>query len=163
MTQLFETLQHFFKDQKVETFIHYFDDRRIFQYADFFLLDQARIKRLLQQNIAALASDITVTAADLADKHVVAMTIDGDFILASDSETLVLPRTLVKADLETFDVPVLTFFIQYETGQLPSNILPDVPQMATTSETSEASTSEAADSPEAEPKKRSFFQRLFDR
>lgn len=126
MEHVFVTLQHLLKDTTVTTFIKHFDDRRIYQYNEFFLLDQDRINRLFRSNLEELASDITLntTDFDLEAIKVVAMTIDGDFILASDSQVFVVPNTMVRADVETFDMPVIDFFVSYEEHTLSSAIIP---------------------------------------
>lgn len=161
MLQLFVTLQHLLKDEKVTTFIKHFDDRRIFQYGDYFLLDQERIQRIFQSNVSALASDITIGSDyfDTQTTKVVAMTIDGDFILASDQRTYVVPRTMIKADLEVYEMPVIDFFIAYETHELhsfsipPAPVLPDSPEQ-------EAEETAALDTLETKPKP-NFFNRFF--
>lgn len=126
MEHVFVTLQHLLKDTTVTTFVKHFDDRRIYQYNEFFLLDQDRINRLFKTNLEELASEITLTPTDfdLEVVKVVAMTIDGDFILASDSQVFVVPNTMVKADVETFDMPVIDFFVSYEEHTLSSSIIP---------------------------------------
>ncbi len=125
MQQVFVTLQHLLKDKTVDTFIKHFDDRRIFQYDDYFLLDQERIVRIFNSNIVELQSDITLSPDyfDPATK-VVAMTIDGDFILANDQRTYVIPKSLVTSDIEVFELPLIDFFVDYEEQQLNSTILP---------------------------------------
>lgn len=125
MQQVFVTLQHLLKDKTVNTFIKHFDDRRIFQYDDYFLLDQDRIVRLFNANVVALQSEITITPDYFdSDTKVVAMTIDGDFILANDQRTYVIPKNLVKADIEVFERPLIDFFVDYEEQHLNSTILP---------------------------------------
>lgn len=125
MQQVFVTLQHLLKDKTVSTFIKHFDDRRIFQYDDYFLLDQERIVRLFNTNVEELQSEITLTPGYFdADTKVVAMTIDGDFILANNHRTYVVPKSLIKADIETYDLPLIGFFVKYEEQQLNSTILP---------------------------------------
>lgn len=140
MEHVFVTLQHLLKDTTVTTFIKHFDDRRIYQYDEFFLLDQDRINRLFKSNLEELASDITLTPEDidLETTKVVAMTIDGDFVLGSDSQVVVVPNTMVKADVETFDMPVIDFFVNYEEQTLQSAIIPTY----TTSDASEEEISE---------------------
>lgn len=162
MLQIFVTLQHLLKDQKVETFIKHFDDRRIFQYGDYFLLDQERIQRLFKTNLTALQSEITLSE-DYFDEQttkVVAMTIDGDFILANDQRTYVVPRTLVKADLEVYEMPVIDFFVAYETHELNSNIIPSAPVLPENpSEEQEILAPAQAD--EEKDERPSFFSRFF--
>lgn len=161
MQQVFVTLQHLLKDKTVTTFIKHFDDRRIFQYDDYFLLDQERIVRLFNTNVAELQSDITLTPDffDSATK-VVAMTIDGDFILANDQRTYVIPKNLVKADLEIFELPLIDFFVQYEEQQLNSTILPTatLPEGADEEELVNLPDN---DNDEPDEPKKGFFSRFF--
>lgn len=159
MQQVFVTLQYLLKDKTVATFIKHFDDRRIFQYDDYFLLDQERIVRLFESNLKALQSEITIEP-DFFDEttKVVAMTIDGDFILANDQRTYVLPKTLIKADLEVFDMALIDFFVQYEEQSLQSTILP----MAALPEGADEEILPLEDSSsEPDEPKKGFFSRFF--
>lgn len=158
MQQVFVTLQYLLKDKRVDTFIKHFDDRRIFQYDDYFLLDQERITRLFSTNLKQLQSDITIPTDffDSQTTKVVAMTIDGDFILANDQRTYVIPKNMIKADLEVFELPLIDFFVRYEEQELNSNILPGPSPLE---ETLIAEEETNTTDPTAE--KKSFFSRFF--
>lgn len=162
MEQVFIVLQYRIADKKVTTFINYFDERRIFQYDDYFLLDQARIKRLFLNNVAHLASEVTLSPDFLTEEgaEVVAMTIDGDFILANDHQTFVIPKSFMTADIEVFPQAVIDFFVAYEEQTLVSHTLP-------TYQPHESLVNEAEDlpdldiSPVTEEPKKGFLARFF--
>ncbi|WP_348920196.1 hypothetical protein [Enterococcus rotai] len=82
-----------------------------------------------EETIQYLASDETISLADLSrwqehDFLVVAQTIDGDYIAGTNEQTLVIPVSLYKTDIEVYDLFLSDFFIAYFNNNLTSSILP---------------------------------------
>lgn len=126
MEQLFTTIQYRLPDKKVATFLNYLDQRCITQYDNFFIFTPEQINRSFQAAIEGLVSDITISN-DYLQLHrltLVSMTIDGDFILANDSETYVIESTLIEVDIEKHPVTVIDFFVAYENQTLQSQLIP---------------------------------------
>lgn len=55
--------------------------------------------------------------------QVIAMTIDGDFICASDDTTWVMPKSLLLSDIETYSLSIDNFFKELLTDGLTSQII----------------------------------------
>ena len=87
-----------------------------------FDLDDKMTDELLK-NIEFLADDSLWTKEELADYHVIARTIDNDFILDNDSTVLIIPSHLNKSDSETFNLSIWQFLIQFEEKTLDTHIL----------------------------------------
>lgn len=87
------------------------------------------IEKQFEQNVQYLSSDETVSLDDLSNwkEHnflVVAQTIDGDYIAGTTKQTFVIPMSLYKSDIESYDLFLSDFFIAYENGSIHSSILP---------------------------------------
>lgn len=87
------------------------------------------IEKQFEQNVQYLSSDKTVSLDDLSNwkEHnflVVAQTIDGDYIAGTTKQTFVIPMSLYKSDIESYDLFLSDFFIAYENGSIHSSILP---------------------------------------
>jgi hypothetical protein len=83
------------------------------------------------ENCRFLASPETISEEELAqwrqkDFLVVAQTIDGDYLAGTIDQTLVIPVSLYKADIEFFDCFLTDFLIAYEKGSIVSRILPSL-------------------------------------
>lgn len=97
---------------------------------DFFTFSQT-INNQFKENCAFLASEETISENDLLswqkkDFLVVAQTIDGDYIAGTKKQTMVIPTSLYKSDLEYFPLPLCDFFITYYKGKISSKILPNI-------------------------------------
>lgn len=95
----------------------------ISSFHEYLLFGTSEKKALFLQNLTFLAEEDVWTPEELVDYQLVAQTIDNDYILASNSQVLVIPSHLYRDDSETYDLTITTFFEQYIEGALPSNIL----------------------------------------
>lgn len=82
-----------------------------------------------EQAVSYLASDETISLKDIAEWQkdrflVVAQTIDGDYIAGTVNQTFVIPVSLYKSDIETYDLFLSEFFIEYTEGIIESAVLP---------------------------------------
>lgn len=96
---------------------------------DFFTFSQT-ISNQFKENCAFLASEETISESDLLSWQneaflVVAQTIDGDYIAGTSKQTMVIPTSLYKIDIEYFPLPLCEFFIAYYKGKISSKILPE--------------------------------------
>ncbi|MBO0473216.1 hypothetical protein IGL98_001551 [Enterococcus sp. DIV0840] len=87
------------------------------------------VEEQFEQNVQYLASDETISLDDLSiwKEHgflVVAKTIDGDYIAGTMEQTFVIPVSLYKSDIESYDLFLSDFFIDYTNGIINSEILP---------------------------------------
>lgn len=94
----------------------------------FFIFSQ-EIEATFEKNVAYLLADETISNQELLSWKkknflVVAQTIDGDYIAGTEEQTLIIPASLYKSDIETFDMTLGDFFTHYTDGTLPSKILP---------------------------------------
>ena len=95
------------------------------------LIFSETIEDQFEQNIQYLCSDETISFDDILiwKQHgflVVAQTIDGDYIAATTEQTFVIPVSLYKSDIETYDLFITDFFIAYTTGTIRSEFLPEI-------------------------------------
>lgn len=126
MTLPFLTIKDLLPDKSVHTFLNYITQTELIDDLDFFLFDQATINRRFQIQSKNLASEITVKADDFPeDTHVIAMTIDGDYILASNHYVYVVSKNLIAEDIEVYDLTPIDFFVAFEANMLASHILPN--------------------------------------
>lgn len=129
MTLTFKQLADFIPDSTVHTFINFIKLEHKTTDEDFFIFDQDVINRRFLSSLQAMDSDLTIDPDFFTDDiHVVAMTIDGDFILASDTEIYVMEKGLIADDVEVYDLSAIEFFVAFEQGFLASDILPDIKQ-----------------------------------
>lgn len=82
-----------------------------------------------EQAISYLASDETISLKDVVEWQkdrflVVAQTIDGDYIAGTVNQTFIIPVSLYKSDIETYDLFLSDFFIEYTEGTIESTVLP---------------------------------------
>ncbi|MGX7244309.1 hypothetical protein ACWOC1_05615 [Enterococcus quebecensis] len=89
------------------------------------------LEEQFEVNVDCLATDETITLEDISrwkeDSFlVVAQTIDGDYIAGTPNQTFVIPVSLFKIDIETYDLFLSDFFIEYINGALNSSILPQI-------------------------------------
>ena len=82
-----------------------------------------------EQAVSYLASDETISMKDIKEWQkdrflVVAQTIDGDYIAGTVNQTFVIPVSLYKSDIETYDLFLSEFFIEYTEGAIESTVLP---------------------------------------
>lgn len=87
------------------------------------------IEEQFEQNVHYLASDDTISLDDLSNWSeqeflVVAQTIDGDYIAGTTEQSFVIPVSLYKSDIETYDLVLSDFFIAYTNNLICSSILP---------------------------------------
>ncbi|WP_086313453.1 hypothetical protein A5821_000956 [Enterococcus sp. 7F3_DIV0205] len=87
------------------------------------------LEEQFEQNVQYLASDETISSDDISNWKqkeflVVAQTIDGDYIAGTTEQSFVIPVSLYKEDIETYDLFLSDFFIAYTSGTLNSSILP---------------------------------------
>lgn len=99
------------------------------QDEDSSIIFSQQLEEQFEQTIQYLASEETISLEDLAawkdsEFLIVAQTIDGDYIAGTIQQTLVIPVSLYKADIEVFDLQLPDFFIEYTNGRLNSTILP---------------------------------------
>ena len=96
----------------------------------YFIFDSA-IDQTFEINVQYLESPETLTTAELTALKrdgflVVCQTIDGDFIGGTLEETLIIPQSLYKSDIESYPHFLSDFFAQYEQGLITSPLLPKV-------------------------------------
>lgn len=125
MTLPFITIKELLPDTSVHTFLDYITQTEIIDDLDFFTFDPANNHRRFHSAIAGLNSEMTVKAEDFPeDTHVIAITIDGDYILASNHYVYVVTKNLIAEDIEVYDLTPIDFFVAFEANQLASHILP---------------------------------------
>ena len=126
MTLTFKQLADFIPDSTVHTFINFIQLEHKTTDEDFFIFDQDVINRRFLSSLQAMDSDLTIDPDFFTDDiHVVAMTIDGDFILASDHYVYVVTKNLIAEEIEVYDLSPINFFVAFEANQLASQILPN--------------------------------------
>lgn len=126
MTPSFIELKELLPDESVHTFLNTLQTVGDDQEDPFFLFSQNLITRRFKQSAEQLAGPMTVEEDDFPeDTHVLAMTIDGDFILASDHYVYVVGKNLIADDIEVYDLSPIDFFVAFEHNQLASHILPN--------------------------------------
>lgn len=89
------------------------------------------IENQFETNVNYLLSEETVSPEELSSWKkngflVVAQTIDGDYIAGIEKQTFVIPVSLYKSDIETYDLTLSDFFISYSEGKIKSQILPKI-------------------------------------
>lgn len=89
------------------------------------------LEEQFEQNVNYLASDETISSEEILNWKengflIVAQTIDGDYIAGTLDQTLVIPISLYKSDMEIYDFQLPDFFINYTNGTLGSAILPEI-------------------------------------
>ncbi|EOH99105.1 hypothetical protein UAY_01882 [Enterococcus moraviensis ATCC BAA-383] len=99
------------------------------QNEDAVVIFNQNLEEQFEQNVQYLASDETISLEDIStwqEKEflVVAQTIDGDYIAGTTEQTFVIPVSLYKADIETYNLFLTDFFIDYTTHKIDSSILP---------------------------------------
>ncbi|MDA9470101.1 hypothetical protein [Enterococcus sp. 5H] len=82
-----------------------------------------------EQAVSYLASDETISLKDVVEWQkdlflVVAQTIDGDYIAGTVNQTFVIPVSLYKSDIETYNLFLSEFFTAYTEGTIESTVLP---------------------------------------
>ncbi|MEI5992792.1 hypothetical protein [Candidatus Enterococcus mansonii] len=87
------------------------------------------LEEQFEEAIQYLSSDETISLDDLSvwkkqQFLVIAQTIDGDYIAGTTKQTFVIPVSLYKLDIETYELFLSDFFIEYTKGFLHSSILP---------------------------------------
>ncbi|MBM7688141.1 hypothetical protein [Enterococcus ureilyticus] len=99
------------------------------QDEDSSIIFSQQLEKQFEQNIQYLASEETISSEDVAtwkksEFLVIAQTIDGDYIAGTIHQTLVIPASLYKTDIEVFDLKLPDFFIEYTNNTLNSALLP---------------------------------------
>lgn len=79
------------------------------QNEDAVVIFNQNLEEQFEQNVQYLASDETISLDDIStwqEKEflVVAQTIDGDYIAGTTEQTFVIPVSLYKADIETYNL-----------------------------------------------------------
>lgn len=123
----FEEIKQNLPDNRPRTLLQTFTQHGLTNYQELLIFgdyDQA-----FQKAVRFLASPETVSESDLAqwaaaDFHVISQSIDGDYVAGTESETLIIPSSLYKNDIEHYQLPLIDFLIQYTEGQISSKILP---------------------------------------
>ncbi len=123
MSSLFNALKKQAADTLPETFLRLLEEKGIQQVEEYFFFQTMYNQTAFEQALAYLSSDITLTAEALSGYTIVARTVDGDFIAADSQTVLVIPRTLVTADVEQHPLSVFDFFIAWEDGSLHSQLV----------------------------------------
>lgn len=101
------------------------------QKEDDVIIFSQTIEERFEQAITYLSSESTISLKDLTQWKennflVVAQTIDGDYIAGNISQTFIIPVSLYKADIETYELFLSDFFVDYSSGLIDSTILPTV-------------------------------------
>lgn len=126
MTLPFITIKEALPDNSVHTFINFITSTDILDNVDFFIFNQETINRRFYTYLKNNQSSLTVKEDDFPeDTHVVAMTIDGDYILASNHYVYVVTKNLIADDIEVYDLTAIDFFVAFEANKLASMILPN--------------------------------------
>ncbi|QIL46941.1 hypothetical protein G7081_07550 [Vagococcus coleopterorum] len=126
MSLPFITIKEVLPDESIHTFLNFISNTDLLEDFDFFLFDQEMVNRRFKTSVKNLASEMTVQEEDFPeDTHVVAMTIDGDFILASNHYVYVVTKNLIAEDIEVYDLTPIDFFVAFEANMLASTILPN--------------------------------------
>lgn len=99
------------------------------QEEDASIIFSSDLEEQFEQSVAFLSSAETLTLDDLKEWQaneflVVAQTIDGDYIAGTKDQTFVIPVSLYTSDIESFDLFLSDFFIDYSTQKIHSSILP---------------------------------------
>lgn len=126
MTPSFIELKELLPDESAQTFLNLLT-KLVPQPEDpFFIFTQELVNRRFDNSLANLAGPMTVQSDDFPeDTYVLAMTIDGDFILASDHYVYVVTKNLIAEEIEVYDLSPINFFVAFEANQLASQILPN--------------------------------------
>ena len=111
-----------------EKFLQSLAQLQITEYEKYFIFSTPRQERLFFESITYLASPETFSFDQLQLKSenpwkLICQTIDGDYLLARKEETMVLPVSLYKTDIEIYPYTIVDFFIAYDNGEIPSRIL----------------------------------------
>lgn len=125
----FEKIKQSLPDNRPLSLLKVLEQNGITNYDELLIFKNA--DQPFREAVRFLASPETIAAADLTqwsavDCHVIAQTIDGDYLAGTESVTFVIPSSLYKSDIERYDLPLIDFLIQYTSGQLSSKILPQI-------------------------------------
>ncbi len=109
-------------------FLQFIEKKQITNFQEFFLFATSAMNDNFNKAIVYLSSEQTLTLNEwkkLQKKgfFLIAITIDGDYLLADAEQTVLMPVSLIKSDAESFSFPVIDFFIHFEEKTLTSPIL----------------------------------------
>lgn len=93
------------------------------EYEEYFLFATPKRERDFISAVDFLSSPETFSLSDYQNWVLIAQTIDGDYLLANDQQTMILPVSLYRSDIEMIDLPIVDFFIRYDEGKIQSHIL----------------------------------------
>lgn len=112
-------------DGTVRSFKQFITEQAINEIDEYFILEFPRIDYLFQQALDQLADD-SHWMPDFLYKNqasVIALTIDGDFLIANDQHTWLIERSFYIEDSECFIIPINKWWQAYFKGTLDSAIL----------------------------------------
>lgn len=99
------------------------EKHQITHFNEYLLFNFTNKEELFFQNLDFLKAPNIWEKSELTSYTLVAQTIDNDYILATDSQVLVIPTSLNKQDSETFDLTIWEFLIAFEEKNLTTHIL----------------------------------------
>lgn len=89
----------------------------------YFIFNNKNNEENFFQTLDFLADEPIWTKEELTNYTFIAQTIDNDYILATETQTLIIPYSCYKTDSECFNTNVFDFFSSYEQDLLHSTIL----------------------------------------
>lgn len=104
-------------------FLNLIKEKNLQEMTDYFIFNNEKNSQQFYQALDFLADDGIWTKEELTDYTFIAQTIDNDYIVATDDQTLVIPYSCYQSDSETFDLSVFTFFSLVEDNELHSQII----------------------------------------
>lgn len=124
MSTYFKEVANDLLDNTPEHFLTIIKRLNIIDKEEFFIFQTPTLEDNFYQSLIYLADDDIWTKEELADFVLVAQTIDNDYILANQTQTLIIPYSFYKRDSEYYELPIGEFFKEYENHQIQSTILP---------------------------------------
>lgn len=120
----FEQLANSTTNNSPTHFLELVKDNSLQNLTSYFIFNNTKNEVSFFQTLKFLAEDAIWTKDELSNYTFIAQTIDNDYVLASEKQTLVIPYSCYKSDSELFEDNVFDFFSKQEQGLLHSNILP---------------------------------------
>lgn len=123
-------LQPLRDDSSPAEFLDFLSAQSLESLDDFFIFSGSDGYKQFIEAIDFLHSNATLSQEDLGSLkaqpgfHYICQTIDGDYLLATSEQVLVVPSSLNKTDIERYALSIVPFFLKYEDGSLSSKILP---------------------------------------
>ncbi|APB30883.1 hypothetical protein ACWN6Y_03235 [Vagococcus teuberi] len=104
-------------------FLEIVNTNHLQELTDYFIFSTEKKQQNFYQTLDFLADDGIWTQEELQEYTFIAQTIDSDYVLATDSQTLVIPYSCFKSESEHFDLTIASFFSSVEQGTLNSNVI----------------------------------------